>query len=262
MRSTLIGFLGFILPLSSVAPALAEAILTEDGRFIYVSAQANSSLGGDQQTDFSSANGSTVLPFDLWGNSFNFNVTGAQSATAQASGSIISTVSPTLFSAQASVGGTASILDENAYDASFASSAIMEIGFSLDSPSTWHLMADLSASNFRGDGFGTASSTASLTQKTTSGNISLFLFSQETNPSIDHLVTLGPGDYILRIMSDVSFSNYAITQLSALASFDATFAFVPKVPTTPVSEPSSLFAFPVALMFFALTKRVSKFAGI
>lgn len=206
-----------ITPALLCATALAQQITPViDNRYMTFEAQANTDFGADQAQDEYHASDLLEIPFDPWAYSYGVSAN-FQSANANTNGTIDTTIGATSISGSAHVYGFAQILDETGYDAAGGTTAIMQVGFTLDQASTWEIIATLMANSG-----GVAQVT--LSQGLNPGGNILFT---STNSIVNEQIMLESGDYTLTVIASVYAGIFGQGMSEHEASFDAQFNLVP-----------------------------------
>lgn len=211
-----------ITPALLCVTALAQQITPViDNRYMTFEAQANTDFGADQAQDEYHASDLIFNPFDPW--SYTYGVSANfQSANANTNGTIDTVIGATSITGSAYVYGFAQILDETGYDAAGGTSAIMQVGFTLDQASTWEIIATLMSDNG-----GNAQVTIS-EGLNPGGNI---LFTS-TNSVINEQIMLESGDYTITVIASVYAGIFGEGMSEHEASFDTQFNLVPAPATT------------------------------
>jgi hypothetical protein len=213
-----------LIPVLCATTALAQQLTPViDNRYMTFEAQANTDFGADQSQDEYHASDIIFNPFDPW--SYTFGVSANfQSANANTNGSMDTAIGATSITGNAQVYAFAQILDETGYDAAAGTSAIMQLGFTLDQASTWEIIASLMS-----DSAGNAHVT--LTQGINPGGSVLFT---STDTLINEQLALEAGDYTLTFSASVYAGIFGQGSTEHEASFDAQFNLVPAPATTPI----------------------------
>jgi hypothetical protein len=211
----------FLVATNDMSPAHGAVKLVNDGRGIRLEAQGNSDFGGDQaQYEYFALDNGEM--FNAFGAGDDLFAPGAQSARGASKGSITaSAVTESGFAASGEVEGQATVFDETAHDAFAGASSQLQVGFTLDAVTKWRLLATLSGSTH-------GIALAELREGFTSAGAELFSWTHLTNPGINEVLTLAPGDYTLTVRAGYAMHILAPEVRNASASFAASFAVVPE----------------------------------